>query len=319
MNKQIKTLAILFCLIMVCFTLLIVGNRTTEKVLTNEVTGTTFREKIVCLPESKITREFYKENGISLLDLPKCEDYKIVGKVTSSNGVVKDNGIFSQIFIRPLTWCLLKVGAIFNNYLFALLFLITIKGIVSTFSNYKQYKTELKIKSISEDLKTIGERYNKDSNYWTEENPYNETISKINYADDLKHLYKLNNIKPASGCLLTIIQFPILIAFINILYSVPVIFESSILGITLGINIQSLIDSNVYMLTIPLALFITTFLNSIIITSLKPKKINIISGLIVSILITIASFSFPIGLTFYFIASDILNLISKIIVNRLCK
>lgn len=318
LEKELKKLALIFCAILICATILILGNRSSKQtIIKDEVTGTNLQEKITCLPSNEKTIKLYEENGISLEGLEKCEDYKINGHITSKDGVKKDKKIFNLILVRPIAWVLIKIGTIFNNYTIALLLIILIKSIYMTFTNYKTALNNKKLQAVNEDIKKISSRYNKDSDFWTEENPYNETLAKINYADELKKIYKDNGIKPAAGCLSSIIQIFIIIALLNILYSVPIIFESKFLGLSLGLSPKVLSNINPIMTNgIIISLGIVTFLSSIISTRkiLDVTKPNIIMAVIVSVLILSAVNSLPIGISIYFLLSNILNIIGKIII-----
>lgn len=321
MEKQIKKLVILFCAILLCLTYLVVFNGRDKKEVINSETGIVFHEKIYCKPSNNVTQEFYKENKISLIDVPNCENMKIWGIETSINGNQNTKDLFGNILVRPLSFLLIQIGKIFNNYLIAFFILIFIKSIFIFFNNLKMRKNSLKINSIKDEISSLSNKYAKESPFWNDENIYNESLARINYADDLKKVYKEHNIHPMGGCLIALIQLPILLAFINILYTIPIISESSIFGLNLGVTIKYLLNNGSYfILLLPLLLAITTYLSVVI--TIEPNtdiKKNRIMGIILTIFIIIASFSFPLGLSVYFILGDILNVFGKLIVKKICK
>lgn len=317
MNKQIKQLTTLFLMIVVCFTILIITNKSTQTPIVNEKTGVVLKEKISCMPKDEYTKQLYLENGISLNGLPECKDYKINGVVTSKDGIKKDSGLFTLIFVRPLTFLLIKIGLLFNNYFYALLILIFIKSLFILRNNYKMAKNNKKIKALNKDIKEISAKYEKKSDFWSENMPYNENLARINYANDIKMLYKKHGINPVSGCIIPIIQIPILIAFITILYTVPAILETNIFGISLGSTYKTLFYTKPLASIILIITFaLCTILNNIISAENKFNltKSNIIITVIVTILLLTTNL--PIGVTIYFILGDIFNVIGKLIINK---
>jgi membrane protein insertase Oxa1/YidC/SpoIIIJ len=318
MEKQIKKIGVLFVAILICITILIInnsGSKTTT--IIDDSTGTIVQEKISCLPSSEESKEIYRANGISLAGLPECKDYKINGVVTSKDGVIKNNKLFDKILVRPLAWFLIQIGNLFNNYFVAFCFLIIIKSIFTFFNNLKLTKNNLKIAKVKPLVDELSNKYNKTSDYWNDDNPYNEQLAKINYINDLQKIYKDNNIKPASGLLMTFFQIFVFIAFLNILYTIPAFFETKLFGIGLGISLSYLFKLNFVYALLLMITFILFTLTSTIVSSQKLiefTKSNIIMSLVVSGLLIFAIFSLPIGIVLYFIISDIFIVISKIII-----
>lgn len=320
-EKQIKKLSSIFLVILVLIFVLIIGNLNKDSVnIYNENTGIMLKEKIYCQPKDKTTKELYNQNKITLKGLPECENFNIFNaKTTTKNGIKPIKGFFNKIIVVPLTFLTIKIGLLFHNYIAALVFLIIIKSIFILRSNYKTFINNRKIKNVNDDIQKIANKFNKDSDYWTEDNPYNENVARVNYTDELKQIYKKNNIKPVSGCIVPFIQIPILLAFLRILYSVPVILESKIFGLSLGASPKILSKINPVAISIVvILLFITTFLNAIISTEKKfnLEKSNIIMALVISSLILSASTSFPLGVALYFIISDIINCIGKLLIYK---
>lgn len=321
MEKELKKLALIFCGILICFTILITTNNRTKDTFNvlNENTGVVLREKISCLPKDNLTKELYKENGISLNGLPDCKNYSITGPVTSKEGLKKDSGIFNLILVRPLAFILIKIANIFNNYLIAFLFLILIKSIFTFRNNYKMAINNKNMKKVNEQIASISNKYHKESDYWTKERPYDETLARIAYADDLKALYATNNIKPMAGCLTSLVQLPILIAFLTIIYTIPAILETKLFGLSLGASPKVLFEISPIITTIAVILLMfTTFMNAIITTDklININKNSIITAIIVTILILSITFSLPFGVIIYFVISDIFNIIGKILINK---
>ena len=138
-NKKIIILLITILLLTGCTKQL---KNVDGKIVKNEETGQTLPSNIMCQPtdkdiiklyqdtkkaqedklkkdlkKEKITQKEYDKKMDSLLDiekLPKCSDFKI-----TSGGY---EGLWTTIFIKPLTWFLIKLGELLKNYGLAIIF-----------------------------------------------------------------------------------------------------------------------------------------------------------------------------------------------------
>ena len=71
-------------------------------------TGQTLAENILCKPTNKDVLKTYKKNKVDIKDLPECSDF------TPASG--KYGGLWETIFIKPLSWFIIKIGEILGNY-----------------------------------------------------------------------------------------------------------------------------------------------------------------------------------------------------------
>ena len=106
------------------------------KIVKNEETGQTLPSNIMCQPTDKDIRKIYQETKtakeeklaqeledgkitkteynkkvkslLDINDLPKCSEFTI-----TSGGY---EGLWNTIFIKPLTWVLIKLGQLLTNY-----------------------------------------------------------------------------------------------------------------------------------------------------------------------------------------------------------
>ena len=78
------------------------------KVVKNPVTGQSLTENILCKPTDKETLKLYEKNGVKVEKLPECDNYKF------NSG--KDEGLWTNVFVKPLAWVILAIGNLVNNY-----------------------------------------------------------------------------------------------------------------------------------------------------------------------------------------------------------
>ena len=74
----------------------------------DEDTNKVYTENILCKPTDKESIEAYEKNKVKLNKLPECEDLKV-----SSGGY---EGLWTNIFVKPLAWLIVKFGQIVKNY-----------------------------------------------------------------------------------------------------------------------------------------------------------------------------------------------------------
>ena len=78
------------------------------KVVKNPVTGQSLTENVLCKPTDKDTLKLYEEHGVKVEKLPDCDNYKF------NSG--KDEGLWTNVFVKPLAWLILTIGNLVKNY-----------------------------------------------------------------------------------------------------------------------------------------------------------------------------------------------------------
>ena len=98
MKKSKKIYKILIIILMLMLTTGCTKTLTdsNKKPVKNEVTGQNLTENILCQPKNKVTIKAYKDNGVDISKLPKCENFKI----TSG----KYEGLWNSFFVKPLAF-----------------------------------------------------------------------------------------------------------------------------------------------------------------------------------------------------------------------
>jgi YidC/Oxa1 family membrane protein insertase len=141
----------------------------------------------------------------------------------------------------------------------------------------------------------------------------------------MMELYKENNYNPMSGCLILLIQFPIIIAFFSVLREpVTYVFKDPKVYKAISKNflwITNLEQPDPYLWGLPLLAAVTTYLQSMLMTAnvqtdpqaqATQKTMNIFLPL----MIFWAARSFAAGLGLYWVVGNIFQIIQQLIINR---
>ena len=299
-KNKLKIFIILFLLLITtgCTTTLTDDD---NKVVRNENTGQNLTENIICQPTDKENIKLYEKNGVKLDKLPTCEDF------TPASG--KYEGLWTSIFVKPLSFVLLWAGRLVGNYAISLIIIsIIIRLITFPLTKKTALQSEM-MKKAQPELEKIQRKY-KDKQ---------DQESMMKQSQELMMIYKKYNISPMSGCLFAMLQFPILIAFFEAIQRTPAIFEDKFLGLQLGTTPSVGITSATFFAYVILMLFIagTTFYslkmnlsNSNVDPSMKMMPI------MMSVIIIITALFMPSAVGIYWVTSNLLTIIQNIVVKR---
>lgn len=299
-TKKLKILIILFLLLVTtgCTTTL---TNEDNKVVRNENTGQNLTENIICQPTDKENIKLYEKNGVKIDELPTCEDF------TPTSGEYE--GLWTSIFVKPLSFVLLWAGRLVGNYAISLIIIsIIIRLITFPLTKKTALQSEM-MKKAQPELEKIQKKY-KDKQ---------DQESMMKQSQELMMVYKKYNISPMSGCLFAMLQFPILIAFFEAIQRTPAIFEDKFLGLQLGTTPSVGITSATFFAYVILMLFIagTTFYslkmnlsNSNVDPSMKMMPV------MMSAIIIITALFMPSALGIYWVTSNLLTIIQNIVVKR---
>lgn len=300
-NKKSK-LIILFVLV-----LLLTGCTKTlkgedKKVVTNQETGQSLTENILCQPTNEETIKKYEENGVDINKLPKCEDFKI-----TSGGY---EGLWTSIFVKPLAWAILFISKYVNSAAIALIITsIIIRLVTYPITKKTAMQSEL-LKKAQPELEKLEKKY---ANKQDQE-------SLMRKSQEMTIIYKKYNINPVSGCLYAFLQLPLFIAFLEAINRVPALFEETFLKMQLGTTPWIGITSHgnyIYIILIILVGATTYFsfsLNKTTATSENdPMKnmTNVMTGMII-----VMSLFMPTALCIYWFTTNLFTVAQNLIVKR---
>lgn len=301
MKKQ-KTKIILILLIL----LLTTGCTKTltdskNKPVKDNVTGQSLTQNILCKPTNKNTIKIYEKNKVKVEKLPDCDNFKV------NSG--KYEGLWTSIFVKPLAFVLLKLGKLVGNYAVSLIIIsLLIRLIAFPFTKKTAMQSEL-MKKAQPELTRIQNKY-KDKQ---------DQESLTRQSQEMMMVYKKYNISPMSGCLFSMIQLPLFIAFFEAVQRTPAIFEGKFLGLQLGttpmvgFTTASIIGYIVLMLLIAATTYFSFKLNATG-NTLDPSM-AMMPVMMVFMIIFMALFM-PSALGIYWITTNLFTIFQNMLVKR---
>lgn len=307
-NKTVKILLLIISLAMLtgCTKTLTDAD---NKVVKNEETGKALTENVLCKPTDETSIKLYEENGIKVEELPSCKSFKPFEEY---------EGLWTTLFVKPLAWVIINIGALLEkvnlgkglaNGLALILSCIIIRLIMYPLTQKTAMQSE-KMKEVQPQLEKLEKKYqNKNS----EEDQRKK-------AEEMMLIYQKYKINPVSSCLLSFVQIPLLFAFLEAINRTPVIFENTFLGLKMGTTISHGIMSGDWWLYI---IFLILILGSSYLSFRKTLKDQTamaaqMKGTIYFMLamIVVSSFSLPVALGLYWIASSLFTVAQNVIVER---
>ena len=303
MKKKSNTLKIL---IIIALVFLATGCTTTltdkdNKPVKNEVTGQNLTENILCQPTDKETIKAYEKNGVDIKKLPECEDFKV-----TSGGY---EGLWTNIFVKPLAFILIFVGEKIRNYALSVIIVsLAIRFIAYPVTKKTAMQSEL-IKKAQPELERIQKKY--------KDKQDQESMMKQN--QEMLMVYQKYNINPMSGCLFSMLQLPLFIAFFEAVQRTPAIFEDKFIGLQLGTTPSVGITTETFYMYLLLVLIIgasTYFsfkMNSA--GNMQDPSMKMMPYMMTG-MIVITSLFMPSGLGIYWITSNVFTIIQNILVKR---
>jgi len=302
------------------------------KIVKNEETGQTLPSNIMCQPTDKDIRKIYQETKtakeeklaqeledgkitkteynkkvkslLDINDLPKCSEFTI-----TSGGY---EGLWNTIFIKPLTWVLIKLGQLLTNYGLAIIVATMLIRLLLYPITRKTLKQSEMMKKIQPEVKRIEAKY-KDKT---------DQQSMAMKSQELMAIYKQNNINPMSGCLFSFLQIPLFFAFYEALYRLPVLFEDNFLAFNMATTpMSALTNGHFYYIILPILVFVVTYF------SFKANKNNGAGQekqmktmmMVMLVIIVFTSFQMSTAIILYWITNSAFTILQNILVKRSTK
>ena len=267
-----------------------------KNIVTYEKTGQNLQKNILCQPEDKellkLYKKYDKQMEVSVEDLPKCDEFKI------NSG--KYDGLWEALFVKPLAFLILKLGALVKNYGVSVMLVgILIRLVLMPFSK-KTLKQSENMKKAQPEMQRLEKKYaNKTDNE-----------SMMAKSQEMMMIYKKYEISPFGSCLLAFIQLPLFFGFLQAINRVPAIFEDSFLGLNLGMTPGKgiALHQYTYIILIVLIIFTTyySFKDSMSQNSgnSEAEKSMQMTMKFMIIMISFASFSLPTAIALYWIVTN---------------
>ena len=319
------------------------------KTIINEVTGQSLTENILCRPEDPNTLKLYEDNEFDLSEIPYCvcndennnkdsiednseiKDEKITTDKTENEEDLKEkdkndkceelsifqgkyDGLWTTIFVKPLAWIILFFGKITGKFGLGLIITSILIRLVLFPLTKKSSELPEKMKKIQPELDRLEKKYeNKDQN---------DKEVMMAKSQEMMAIYKRNNVNPVSGCLPSLLQLPILMAFLDAINRVPAIFEENFLGLHLGTTPKVGIENGNWLyIILTILVAVTTFFsfakaqnnNSGNKDMVKQTKMMMN---VFTIMIIVMSIFMSSALNIYWIVSNLFTLLQNYLVKR---
>lgn len=281
------------------------------QVVKHPITGQNLVENIICRPEDPESIKKYEEAGIDLSKYPTCNEF--------SPFKTKYEGIWTNIFVKPLAWLILKVGYIVKDYGLSLIIItILIRLLLYPLTNSTAMQSENLTKAKPEldklEKKYVGK---------------NDQDSMMRKSQEMMLIYKKYNINPLSSCLFALIQIPLLISFYEAMNRIPAIFEGKFLHvIDLGKTAASAFSDvlngasaiNLLYILLPIIVTLVTHfsfkLNKTAATSETTDNMMKLMPIYMVAIIGFSSIFISTAICLYWIANSTFTIIQNIIVKR---
>jgi len=275
-----------------------------NKVVTYKKTGQTLNENILCRPTNEDVLEIYEKNDVKLDKLVECKNFKI-----TSGGY---EGLWTSIFVKPLAWVLIKVGALVKNYGLSILIVSILIRVVTIPLTKKTAMQSENMKKAQPALEKLEKKY--------KGKPQDDQQVMMQKTQEQLAIYKKYNINPMSGCLFSLIQIPVFFAFLEAVNRVPALFEGKFLGLDLGTTpLVALTKGQYYYLILIVLIIATTYfsfkLNATATTADQEQQMKFMSRFMI-IFICIASFSLPTAIAIYWVATSLFTIAQNLLVKK---
>jgi YidC/Oxa1 family membrane protein insertase len=279
--------------------------------IVNEATGQTLTSNILCLPKDEQLMNKYNENkdilDVKLENLVVCEDM---------GAWKKDyDGIWTQIFVQPLSWLIVNVGKLVNNYGISVILIGVLIRIILLPFTIKTTKQQEAMKKIQPEMERLEKKYaGKD-----------DKDSMMKKSQEMMNLYKKYNVNPMGSCLVMLIQLPIFFAFLEAINRTPALFENNLwkfqLGTTPLFGIQHGNYWYILLLVLIILFTVLTFLQSMSTMSgnSEQQQQSRMMMIMMLIFIGIASMQLPSAIALYWVATNAFSVVQTLIIKKVGK
>lgn len=280
-----------------------------KKRVIDEKTGQSLSANILCLPEDEEILSNYKKYekymDVKLGDLPKCSAMKVYDKKSY-------NGLWVQLFVRPLAWVIINLGKLLGNYGVSVMVIgIIIRLIMMPFSA-KTIKQQESLKKAQPELERIEKKY-KDRT---------DQEAMMQKSQDTLAVYKKYNINPMSSCLISFIQLPLFFAFLEAINRVPAIFENNFWKFQLGTTpLVGIKEGNYYYIILIVLIVLFTALSFKM--TMSQTSVTTESGIqskymmiFMTVFIGIASIQLPSAIALYWVVTNAFNVFQTILFKK---
>lgn len=269
-------------------------------------TGQSLTKNILCKPTDQELANIYKENGVNTDKMVSCKEF--------TPTIKSDEGLWDNVFIKPLAWVILKLGYLVKNFGLAVILAgLAIRLVLYPVTKKSAMQSE-NLKKAQPELQRLEKKY---------ANKTDDQQAMMQKSQEMMAIYKKYNISLFSGCIIAFIQLPLFIAFLEAINRTPAIFEGHFLGLQLGTTPWfALSQGNFWYIIIPVIVFLVTFFsfkftrNDVTDTSNPAAGSTKIMMNVMVVVITISSFQLSTAIGLYWITSSLFTIIQNLLVMR---
>ena len=297
--KNKKIIMIILCIFMLTGCTKILKD-SEKKVVKNPETGQAITENIICKPTDKDAIKIYEDNNVDISKLPECEKFTPLKNY---------EGLWTSLFVKPLAWLIIKIESLVKNSGLAIIIsCLLIRLVLYPLTRKTAMQSEL-IKKASPELEKLEKKY-KDKT---------STEDQQRKAQEMMLIYQKYQINPISGCLLSFLQIPLVMAYYEAINRTPIIFEGNFLSLNLGTTPWTAITHGKYIYIILIVLiFLTTlvsFKKTLKDQSAQAQNMKFSLYFMLAI-ITYASFTMSSASGIYWVTSSLFTIIQNLLVER---
>lgn len=269
-------------------------------------TGQSLTKNILCKPTDQELANIYNENGVNTDKMVSCKEF--------TPTIKSDEGLWDNVFIKPLAWVILKLGYLVKNFGLAVILAgLAIRLVLYPVTKKSAMQSE-NLKKAQPELQRLEKKY---------ANKTDDQQAMMQKSQEMMAIYKKYNISLFSGCIIAFIQLPLFIAFLEAINRTPAIFEGHFLGLQLGTTPWfALSQGNFWYIIIPVIVFLVTFFsfkftrNDVTDTSNPAAGSTKIMMNVMVVVITISSFQLSTAIGLYWITSSLFTIIQNLLVMR---
>lgn len=241
-------------------------------------------------------------------------------------GTMDAEGFFSAIFVYPLAQAINKITPYTNVGIAILLVTVVINAIVLVLT-FRQNVAMQKLQALQPEMDRIQRKYEGR----TDEN------SKMRMATEIQNLYKKNNINPLGSMVVMFIQLPILLAVFQAIQRADAVINGTFMGVSLEATILEGLGKGQYVYGLLFVLMLATQIG----TALLPQYLNnrhakeeaekhmrsyhptkssstqTTTMYVMTAVISIFALSWPAAMSFYWMISNVVNIVKSILVDEM--
>lgn len=297
--KNKKIIMIILCIFMLTGCTKILKD-SEKKVVKNPETGQAITENIICKPTEKDAIKIYEDNNVDISKLPECNKFTPLKNY---------EGLWTSLFVKPLAWLIIKIESLVKNSGLAIIIsCLLIRLVLYPLTRKTAMQSEL-IKKASPELEKLEKKYKDNTS----------TEDQQRKAQEMMLIYQKYQINPISGCLLSFLQIPLVMAYYEAINRTPIIFEGNFLSLNLGTTPWTAITHGKYIYIILIVLiFLTTlvsFKKTLKDQSAQAQNMKFSLYFMLAI-ITYASFTMSSALGIYWVTSSLFTIIQNLLVER---